>query len=228
VTAGELRGQGRWAEAVELVDDPLERADILSEQALFSGDGAARTRAARELDRAEALLLLGRGRILHAEFLRDRQNPDPRELELFERARACAQAADDRRLEGWADLWLGIYHQVVADDGATARDPLERAYAVGEEHGDRVLMSYATRHLAWEDDADRAWERWEESVRLRREEGFLPGVAAGLFTLGEAAAERGRPEDARRLFEEARDVARRSNASVFLRLADEALASLDG
>jgi uncharacterized protein HemY len=41
------------------------------------------------------------------------------------------------------------------------------------------------------------------------------------------AAERGRPDEARRLLEEARERAQCSNAAVFLRLAEEALASLD-
>ena len=85
-----LRGEGRWAEALELVDDPLARADLLNEQALFAGDTDARAAAGRELDRAEARLLLERGRVLHAAFLAEREE-DPRELELFERGLALAR-----------------------------------------------------------------------------------------------------------------------------------------
>lgn len=60
-----LRGQGRWAEAVELAgDDPLLRADILNEQALIAGSAEARKAAGRELDRVEARLEAERGRIL--------------------------------------------------------------------------------------------------------------------------------------------------------------------
>lgn len=224
-----LRGEGRWPEALELVDDPLARADLLTEQAVFGADVEARAAAARELDRAEALLALGRGRILHAAFLPSRER-DEVELELFERALELAVRAEDPLLEGWARLWVGLFHQVVAGDGPTSRPFFEAAYAAGEAHGDRVLMSYATRHLAWEDEAagdlDGSWARWEESVELRRAEGFLPGVAAGLFTLGEVAAERGRPEEARRLLTEARELAERSNAQTFVGLIAAALAAL--
>ena len=227
--AQRLRGEGRWAEALELVDDPLVRADLLNEQALFAGDAEARAAAGRELDRAEALVALGRGRILHAEFLATRER-NANELALFERALASAVAVGDPLLEGWARLWIGLFHQVVDNDGGTARPFFEAAYAAGEAHGDRVLMSYATRHLAWEDEAagdlERSWARWEASVELRRVEGFMPGVAAGLLTLGEVAAERGRPDDARRLLAEARELAERSNARAFLARIDAVLAEL--
>jgi hypothetical protein len=53
--------------------------------------------------------------------------------------------------------------------------------------GDKLTMSYAVRHLGIAeyvaDRLDRARERLAESVRLRRELGFLPGVAANLVGL---------------------------------------------
>jgi tetratricopeptide (TPR) repeat protein len=224
-----LRGAGRWDEALELVSDPLARADILNEQALFAGGERARRSAEEELDRAEALLELGRGRILHAAFLGSRE-PDRAELAHFERALELALALRDTAIEGWARLWIGLYRQVVEHDGAASLPSFDAAYRIGSEVGDRVLMSYAARHLAFEDDRlgdhDRAWARWEESVRLRREEGFLPAVAAGLLTLGEVAAERGRPDDARALLEEALDLARRSGADAFAPRIESALAAL--
>jgi flagellar FliJ protein len=80
-----LRGEGRWAEALEHAgDDPLLRADLLNEQALFAGSAEARELAARELDRAEARLEAERGRILHARFLAERGAEDPQGLEHFE------------------------------------------------------------------------------------------------------------------------------------------------
>ena len=113
----ELRGAGRWTEALELVDDPLARADLLNEQALFAGDADARAAAGRELDRAEARLALERGRVLHARFLAEREE-DPRELELFERALELLRVADDRAGEGEALFWVGLVHQVVRGDSA--------------------------------------------------------------------------------------------------------------
>jgi tetratricopeptide (TPR) repeat protein len=224
-----LRGEGRWAEALELVDDPLARADLLNEQALFAGDAEARAEADRELDRAEARLLLERGRLLHARFLSERKE-DPQELELFERGLALARESGDDRLVAEGLFWVGIVHQVVRGDQAGSLSCFEGSYALASRLGDRKLMSYAVRHLGFVHDEagrnDEAWDAFQESVRLRREEGFSPGVAAGLFTLGEVAAERGRAEEAKRLLEEARTLAEQTGSRAFLRLIEASLAEL--
>ena len=226
----ELRGAGRWEEALALTSDPLARADLLNEQALFTGSADARARAGDELDRAEALLALGRGRVLHARFLAERGAEDPAELDRFERALTLAERLGDRGLEAQACFWIGLVHQVVRGDHETALPFFERSYELARTLRDPVTMSYAVRHLAFaDDDAGRhaqAWARFEESVALRRAEAFLPGVAAGLLTLGEVAAEQGRPEEARRLLEEARELARRVGAEPFLRRIEGALAGL--
>jgi tetratricopeptide (TPR) repeat protein len=217
-----LRGEGRWAEALEHAgDDPLLRADLLNEQALFAGSAETRELAARELDRAEARLEAERGRILHAAFLAERGEEDPRELEHFEHSLELARRAGDERLEAWARFWIGIVHQVVRGDSATSLPHFEAAYTTGRECGDAMLSSYAVRHLAfaWDEAGrhDEAWRGFEESVELRRAEGFLPGVAAGLLTLAEVAHERGHSEEGRRLLAEARETALRCGADAFLR-----------
>jgi tetratricopeptide (TPR) repeat protein len=217
-----LRGEGRWDEALELAgDDPLLRADLLNERALFAGSAEARELAARELDRAEARLEAERGRMLHARFLAERGDEDPRELEHFEASLDLARRAGDERLEAWARFWIGIVHQVVRGDSTASLPHFEAAYTVGRECGDAMLASYAVRHLAfaWDEEGrrDEAWRGFEESVELRRAEGFLPGVAAGLLTLAEAAHEQGRGDEARRLLADARETAERSGADAFLR-----------
>jgi tetratricopeptide (TPR) repeat protein len=226
----ELRGQGRWDEALELTTDLFERADILNEQALFSGSAEARERAGRELVRAEARLLQEQGRILHGKFLADRGAEDPRELELFERSLKLAREAGDERLESWARFWIGIVHQVVRDDHDSSLQHFQSAYDWAKANDDSLLRSYAIRHLgfAWyeqgrKEDGLRALE---ESVDLRRRDGFLPGVAAGLLTLGELAAEEGRADDARRLLAEAKEAANASGAAAFGARIDTALAEL--
>jgi hypothetical protein len=224
-----LRGAGRWDEALELVDDPIERADLLNEQALFTGSAEARAAAGRELDRAEALVLQGRGRILHARFLAERDE-DPRELELFERSRELAEHAGDERVEAWSRFWIGIVHQVCRGDDDAGRPHFEAAYRAACELGDRMLRAYAVRHLGFSalqrGDGESAWRALEESVRLRREDGFLPGVAAGLLTLGEVAAERGQPDVGRAFLREARETAEVAGADAFLRRIDAALEAL--
>ena len=164
----------------------FERAGMLYEQATFGGDTGAVAIAARELDAVEADLALARGRILHAQFLQDRQ-PDPRELATFARAAELYEQLGDVRGEGEASFWVGVFHQVVAGDTDNARPALERSYALATQAGDQLTLSYAARHLGFvagdDGDMELARERFEESVRLRREIGFMPGVAAGLLAL---------------------------------------------
>ena len=214
-----LRGEGRWDEALELVDDPLARADLLNEQALFTGSTDARAAATAELDRAEAMLLLARGRVLHARFLAERVE-DPEELRFFERGLELARASGDPRLEAEALFWFGLLHQVVRSDDELAVPPLEESYRLAREAGDGKLMSYAVRHLGYAHDAagrdDEAWRAFTESVELRRADRFLPGVAAGLLTLAEVAAEHGRTDEARELLAEAHELAERVGATRFL------------
>jgi tetratricopeptide (TPR) repeat protein len=92
------------------------------------------------------------------------------------------------------------------------------------------LQSYAVRHLgfAWyaQERRDEGLRALEESVELRRSEGFLPGVAAGLLTLAEIALEEGRPDDARDLLGEAKEAAERSGATAFDGRIEAALADL--
>jgi tetratricopeptide (TPR) repeat protein len=230
-TAKELRGLGRWDEALALTEDPLARADILNEQALFAGSSEARDGARRELLRAEARLAQEQGRILHAKFLAERGDEDPRELELFERSLELAREAGDELLEAWARFWIGIVHQVVRGDGVTSLPHFELAYEVAKARDDTLLQSYAIRHLgfAWHEGGrrDEGLRALEESVELRRAEGFLPGVAAGLLTLAEIALEEDRADDARRLLAEAKEAADHSGATAFGRRIDAALVGLD-
>jgi hypothetical protein len=86
------------------------------------------------------------------------------------------------------------------------------------------------RHLGFLDmaagDLAAARGRLEQSVALRREVGFMPGVAAGLLALAELAAEDGRGEDARRLLDEATAAARASGAEGTLRWIDAVRSAL--
>jgi tetratricopeptide (TPR) repeat protein len=220
-----LRGRGRWDDALELAgDDPLLRADILNEQALFAGSADARAAASRELDRVESRLQAERGRVLHAKFLAERDAEDPRELEHFEAALEAANRADDPLLRGWARFWIGIVHQVVRDDDASALPHFDAAYVAAGETGNGLLASYAIRHLAFAwSNAGRpheAWRGFEESVALRRAERFWPGVAAGLLTLAEIARERGRMGEARRYLRQSKAAAKRGGAMAFLARAE--------
>jgi hypothetical protein len=91
-------------------------------------------------------------------------------------------------------------------------------------------MSDALRHLGIaEHRAGRlaaARERLEESVRLRREIGLMPGVAANLVGLSYIAAADGRRDESLTLIEEAGVIARASGAHRIMRQVEEARTQL--
>jgi hypothetical protein len=211
-------------------DSRLTQAQALYEQAVFGGDAGALAVAERDLDGVEADLALARGRILHARFLEARQE-DPRELALFERAAELYRHLTDGRGEAEALFWIGTVHQVVRGDSASARPFLEQSYALAAQAGDKLTLSYAARHLGFVLAADRqlgaARAKFEESVRLRREVGFQPGVAAGLLALAELALDEGHPAEAHDLLAEADAVAVASQAHGIRRWITAARADLD-
>jgi hypothetical protein len=74
---------------------------------------------------------------------------------------------------------------------------------------------------------DDARQALTESLELRRAEGFLPGVAAGLVTLAEVASEQGRRGEENALLTEARELAERVGAAYFLGRIASAEAALE-
>ncbi len=210
-------------------DSRLGRANALYEQAVFGGDAEALPAADRELDGVEADLSLARGRVLHARFLSERQD-DPGELALFERAAELYQRLGDVRGESEAAFWVGCFHQVVRGDSDLALPFFERSYQLASQVGDKLTLSYAARHLGFvyaeAGTLDAAREKLDESVRLRREIGFDPGVAAGLLALAELADRDGRPDDAGALLDEADAIAVTSGAAGIRRWIAEARAEL--
>ncbi len=213
--------------------DRIERAQVLYEHAVFGGDRGALASADRELDAVEADLALARGRILHARFLAGSQEgaeEDPQELALFERAVDLFHTVGDERGESEALFWVGCLHQGVRGEGSTGLPFFEQSYALATSVGDTLTASYAVRHLAFEDLAagrlDGAQARFDESVRLREELGFLPGVAARKLALAELAGERGDRDAAVALLDEASSIAEDSGSHGILRWIEQARAEL--
>jgi tetratricopeptide (TPR) repeat protein len=223
-------------EAVIGMDERIERAKLLYERVVFRGDADALGEASRELDAVEADLALARGRVMHARFLLQRDEDaglargDPAELTLFERAAQLYRALGDTRGEAESLFWVGCFHQIVQRDNETAVPSLERSLELASLAADRLTMSEALRHLGIASHAagrlDAARERLEESTRLRRELGLLPGVAANLIGLAYIAAGQDRRDDALALLAEAGAVAQASEADRILRSVNEARAEL--
>jgi tetratricopeptide (TPR) repeat protein len=218
------------------MDNRLEQARLLYERAVFSGDAAPLAQADRELDAVEADLALARGRLVHARFLLRRDedaaaaDEDPAELALFERAVALYQSLGDVGGQAEALFWVGCLHQVVRRDNTTAVAFFERSLHQAARAGDKATMAEALRHLGIEAHAagrlDQARQRLEESTRLRRETGSLPGAAANMIGLAYIAAAQQRHDDARALLDEASAIAETHGAPRIRQQADEARAAL--
>ena len=207
------------------MDKRIERAKHAYERAVFDGDPAGLAHAVQELNAVEADVALARGRLLHAQFLAD-QHEDLAEQALFERAAQLYQMLGDVRGEAEALFWIGTFHQVIRHDNETAVPALERSRELATQVGDKLTTSYALRHLGIAEHTagrlDTARVLLEESVRLRRELGFLPGVAANLVGLAYIAAAQDRRDDALALIEEAGAIAKASGANGIMRSIDEA------
>ena len=104
---------------------------------------------------------------------------------------------------------VGLVHQIVRGDQEGSRPFFDESYERARAAGDRLLMSYAIRHVAFCDqeagDLERAEAGFRESLALREEAGWVPGVAAAQLALALLLAERGSPDEAVEL---ARAVAR--------------------
>jgi tetratricopeptide (TPR) repeat protein len=210
-------------------EDRIERTRQLYERFVFEGDAGALAIAERELDAVQADLALAHGRIVHGRFLEQRIE-DPQELALFDQAVQLYRALGDVRGEAESLFWVGIVHQVVRQDNDAAVPVLQRSHELAAQAGDKRTMAYALRHLGIAEHAagrlDAARELLEESVRLRREIGHLPGVAANLVGLAYVAAGQGRHEEARAIIEEARAIAEATGAHGTMHSIEEARAAV--
>ena len=127
---------------------------------------------------------------------------------------------------------MGCFFQVVRGDDAMAVPALERSRELSERAGDPLTTSYALRHLGIaEHRAGRLYTAralLEESNRLRRELGFMPGVAANLVGLAYIAAAQGHQADALGLIEEAGTIAEASGAHGLTPQIREARTQISG
>ncbi|GAA2706118.1 tetratricopeptide repeat protein [Actinoplanes palleronii] len=202
------------------------------DRAVHDGDDSGLADAERGLDALEADAALARGRILHARFLTAREGDgpspaeDPAELPLFQRAAELYRSLGDVRGEAEALFWIGCLHQVIRRDNTSAVPELERSGRLAAQVGDQAIQAEALRHLGiaahMAGRLDEARDRLEESSRLRRERGLLPGVAANMVGLAYIAAAQGRHADATATLDEAHAIAQAHGAHAIVRQIEQA------
>jgi len=256
--ANSWRIEGRWADALTLLNGlhlvatqqgntALARkwlliARVLTDQAIFGGFD---TRAEREEALNHAMShaemegepsLLGsvwdaKGFSLHAAYLDgDRRNEPEHEMEFFERGLALRRQVN-RPYEVAESLFhIGLVYGVVRHDHTQASPYFEDAYRLAQDSGDRVMASYAIRHIAFArystGDIASACTGLEESLRLREAAHFKPGIALALMALASAEAERGDKAKAITMLERARNIFEGLGATQRLELVDQEVTQL--
>ncbi|MFF5233320.1 tol-pal system YbgF family protein [Dactylosporangium sp. NPDC000521] len=217
-------------------DERIERARDTYAQAVFGGDTDGLADAERGLDALEADVALARGLILHARFQSASAGTgstpaeDPAELSLFERALELYRALGDTRGEAEALFWIGCVHQFIRRDDEIAVPYLERSCLLAAQTRDKPTWSEALRHLGIAAHRagrlDEARERLEESSRLRREIGAVPGVASNMIGLAYIAAAQDRRADALATLDEAHALAHAHGAHAIVRHIEQARTQL--
>ena len=122
-------------------------------------------------------------------------------------------------------------HQVVRDDGEVGAVLRGVLSARGRSRRRRHEVVRGAP-LGWtrqeRGDVEGARASFEESLLLREGAGFLPGVGAAALALAEFEAEQGRPQRARKLLAQAREVFERVGMERFLGFGDEVERGLQG
>ncbi len=252
------RLQGRWADALTLLNGSwpialqkgngavagawLLIARVLIDQAIFGGfdTWVEREEALRQaLLHAEAhgepdliaAVWDAKGFSLHAAYLEHKERQEPKhELEFFEHSLLLRRQANSSKEIAESLFHIGLFHGVVRNDHARALPYLEDAYRLAQSAEDRVVASYAIRHIAFArhaaGDLAGAHAGLEESLRLREEAQFEPGVAMALMALASLNGELGRKDEAALQLTRARGILEMLGAAPRVALVDQELAAL--
>lgn len=214
-----LRSRGCWTDAAALLAPhasnaaaALERAGLLVERCLFTGEGwadaedALRTaEAVAQDDEERGGAASERGRLAYAAtVLRVRDRADEARSALGRAAALLAPTSPGRPL---LDFRRGLVAEHIAKAPQAARAAYRRAHDGASAHGDLLLLSFTWHQQAGLSlrDGELAEARlgFSESLRIRVELGYLIGTASALVGLAdcETEPEAGRLRaEARRLF----------------------------
>lgn len=164
----------------------------------------ARHQAVHEGDRrTEAAALDKLAMVMHYRALesdRDTSNADAEEA-LFREALAIQREIDDQAGVAESLFGVGLVHQVLRRDGATAVPYFREALTLADQHADAYVRSECYRHMGFyyfaeEHDADTALENLQISQRLREEWGDPRSISSGTVAIGQIELLAGRHADA--------------------------------
>lgn len=210
------RLQGRWQDAQTLLHglQPVAKAIdkaaqaqvwlqlglVLSDEGVFAGRDTwemrqeALQQALALADAASESLLLGDvhdalGMSIHGHYLAgDRSTEPPDELAHFEKGLSLRRQGGTAVQVAESLFHIGLVYDVIRRNYDQAAVYHQQAYNMATKAGEKVIASYAIRHLGFAHMAAKdyasAKEALEESLRLREEAGFVPGAAFSIIALG--------------------------------------------
>lgn len=199
-----LRSRGCWTDAAALLAPhpgaapSLQRASLLVERCLFTGDGWPEAEDALRIAEATARedderggAASERGHLAYAAtILGVRDRADEARAALGRAAALLTPTALGRPL---LDFRRGLIAEHLSDSPQSALAAYRRAHAGATAHGQTLLLSFTWRHLAGlalrEGELAEARHGFGESLRIREELGYLVGTAPALAALADAEPE---------------------------------------
>ena len=184
-----LQRAGRWNDALALAETVSQRAEILVDRHIWLRDDPAEALAATvELQPTDpALAILLQSQLVYwNELFKFHPSDGSDPLDGF------TEAGKDPRLAGWAAFWHAVTVENLRDDPDTAAPGYERAREEARASGDRLLESYAVRHIGYlRLDADRPGGilLLRRSLQLRAACGARPHVTAAQVLLAQTLGE---------------------------------------
>ena len=229
---------GKWEDALNLLDGivPVSKhisidaqatvwiqiGRTLTDEALFGGKDNLDKRI-DALEKAQTLAknsddkaLLGDvydaiGFSLHTSYLgSDRSQEPEKEMEFFQRGLDLRKKHGSSSQIAESTFHIGLVHDVIRQEYDKALPYHEEAYKLATEADDKLIISYAIRHIGFTklaaEDIVGAKQAFAESLELREAIGFTPGIAFSLTTLARVEVTEGNNTQALALLKKARDI----------------------
>jgi len=149
-----------------------------------------------------------KGFSIHIAYLdSDRREEPGEELDLFERAFQQRRTTGQTHAMAESHFFMGLFFGVVRRNHKVALPYFEEAFRLAESVDDKIIASYAIRHIAFahhaNGDLKGARQDFEKSLQLREQAGFIPGVAMAWTALASLDDELGNTDQSIEGFENA-------------------------
>ena len=148
---------------------------------------------------------------LHTSYLESDRSKEPeQEMDFFKRGLDLRKEHGSPSQIAESVFHIGLVHDVIRREYDLALPYHQQAYKLAKQAGDKLIMSYAVRHIGFtkltQEDIEGATEAFSESLELRRSIRFIPGEAFALATLARMSKINGDNNRALNQLKEARDL----------------------